>query len=619
MSNPFRYFFRYNNDTVECTHAEYLANEGLCEAVRDADKVRLFAGRSVFVFDMAFLKDKPKLVGQLELLEKELRVNPLRFYAPNSQEQLDFINDDEATVCALVDLNRSGKTTAAWIKMMVGPNPMIKADPSWECFTDHGLKYHDFIQPISCGVATYNTAKLEDPIWKEMIKKWTPDDELGRFRRFDRKRNSRYSPNWGHDKHIQFDKSQSQIGFYTYESDQGNFEGGALKKWLWDEQGKKAMWNGADRGTRTTNGVHYFSLTPHAVDGRPDTGASGWLYPFLTGQEKMGHTVNVYHGTDITDIPDWIYPEKQKQIEIEKWEREPLRIQETTGVSQRKVLAEGRARLYGEWHMTTDTVLDEWQPEYSWIDPLWDVPPKDVTLYRGIDHGINAPTVCLWFAVDREQNIYLYRSYYNKGLTIGENVRKIIELSGNERAPLGQFKDHKSGIIFERFQEVYRREFITKQVMDGRSFSLPDKMCGKPHGWIYKQAGLRSIQQASGKFSAHWIPMFQELLHVDETRMHPVTKKMGAPRLYVFNKPENTPFKYEIEHYFWKRSKEGEAPKDTPEKKNDHGINAAAYAIQIPLVYMGSPGGKERIEGEEWYDQQEVAPVETEEDYRRIG
>jgi len=344
------------------------------------------------------------------------------------------------------------------------------------------------------------------------------------------------------------------------------------------------------------------------------------MYPFLTGQISHGHDVGVHSGTTIWDIPDWIYPLKMKQIEVEKWEGEPLRIQETTGVSQRKVLAEGRARLYGEWHLTADVVLDEWQPEFSWIEPLWDKPPKDVTCYRAMDHGINNPTVCLWFAVDKDGNIYLYRSYYNKERTIGENVKAIIEMSGNTRKKLGDYRDNQSGLVFEQYEEEYKSEWFASQVMDSRSFSLPDKMCGKPHGWIYKQAGLTGIKKAAGKFSSHWIPLFQELLKVDPERMHPVTGQMGAPRFYIFNNPCNIPFKYELEHYFWKPHKEGaENPKSEPLKKNDHGINAAAYGIMIPMRFLGNMGGgddEDIVEGV--YDQQEHAKEQEDDGYRRI-
>jgi len=620
MANNWQYFFRVNNDIVECTHAEYLKNEALRERVRNPDWIHFYCGRTVLTFDPDWLKDRPKVQLQLRQLEQEQRDNPLRFYAPNSQEQLDFINDEEGTVCAIVDPNRCGKTTAGWVKMLIGRQPMIRANRGWECFKDHGLKFHEYQKPQSVGVASYNTAKLEDPIWKEMIKKWTPDNELGKYRRYGKKRGYRFAPNWGHDRHIQLVESLSQIGFYTYEMDQGNYEGGALKKWLWDEQGRQAMWNGADRGTRTTNGFHIFCLTPHQIEGRPDTGAGGWLHPFLTGKQSHGHTVKVFTGTSIFDVPDWIYPEEQKLIEFEKWEGEPLRIQEEQGISQRKILSEGRARLYGEWHMTSDIVLDEWQPEYSWIDPLWTRPPKDLTLYRAIDHGINAPTVCLYFAVDKNQNIFLYRSYYNKGCTIAENVKAIIEGCGNERRKLGQYQDHRSGLIFEQYEENMKSEHFAATVMDSRSFTMPDKMCGKPHGWIYKQSGLKSIKKAAGKFSSHWIPMFQEMLAVDPERMHPATGKMGAPRFYVFNVPENTPFKYEIEHYFWKKHKEGEErPKDQPAKNNDHGINAAAYGLMIPMRCRGNFGDPVPVEGERWYDQQEhKRVVATAEAYRRM-
>ena len=137
------------------THGDYLQNAELCKIVRNPEFIHFFCGRTILSFDPRWLADQPKVQAQLRALEQEQRSNPLRFYAPNSQEQLDFLNDTDGTSCALVDLNRSGKTTAAWIKMLVGQHPMIKADPTWEIFADHGVDYHEFRGAISVGVATY--------------------------------------------------------------------------------------------------------------------------------------------------------------------------------------------------------------------------------------------------------------------------------------------------------------------------------------------------------------------------------------------------------------------------------------------------------------------------------
>lgn len=293
--------------------------------------------------------------------------------------------------------------------------------------------------------------------------------------------------------------------------------------------------------------------------------------------------MRVYGPSGIVPVPDWIYPESEKVKAFEKWEHEPKRLKDNKG------LQEGRARLYGEWHKSSGLVLDEWNPELSWIEPLWKYPPPEgYSLYRALDHGINSPTVCLCIAVDRDGNVFVYRAYYSTGKTITQNVEAIIAACGNTRRELSSYGDESTGSIMRSYEEVYERERFHQQVLDGRSFALKDTNLGKPYGWIYRMAGLR-VQPASGKFSDHWIPMVQELMHVDAERKHSVTGEKGAPRFYVFSTPENVPFKQELESYAWATPKgDPDVVVERPEKKNDHGPNALGYAVQIPLRYHGN-------------------------------
>jgi len=295
MSNNFTYFFHTDYGEMHMKHSEYLKNEELKKMVRSTSKKPggqyLTLGRWVYAFSPEFMKDKPAVAKELDGLRVAAMHNPIAYYAPNSQEQLDFINDtvppEESPLYIIRDSNRVGKSTASWVKMLLWL-PLIETDPEWPVFKYFGIKHRPFTGPKSVGVCTYNTSKLEDPIWKEMIRKWTPDYELGVYGRTYRGKGSKWGPSWGHDRSIRLKHSKSQIGFYTYESDQGNFEGGALDAWWWDEQGKKAQFDGADRGTQTSAGVHIFSLTPHRVPGRPDTGAAGWLYAVINGANAQG-------------------------------------------------------------------------------------------------------------------------------------------------------------------------------------------------------------------------------------------------------------------------------------------------------------------------------------------
>jgi len=585
--NPFKYTIIADGKVSEVDNDEYRRNEDLVKLINDPARMRLILGRTVLTYSQQYLKDNPQTAADVIALEQIQLRNPLRFYAPNSKEQEDFINDDEATAVAEVDSNRIGKTTSAVVKMFLDDPPMLVTDPTWEVYTEHGIEYRPFRGPISCGVSTYNQAKLEDPIWLDLVKKWTPDEELGIYGRTYKGKKGKSMPSWGHDRTITMAKSKSTLGFYTYEMDQGNYEGGALHKWLWDEQGVEAKFDGADRGTRTTKGKHIFAATPHKVDGRPDTGGGGWLRPFLTGKVTKGHTVRAYTSGDIFDVPDWIYPDTEKAKEVVKWETEPIENDD------RKRIAEGRARLYGEWHVTSGLVLDEWNPAVHWITPLWEFPPDNHTLYRSIDHGTNNPTCCLWFSVDPDLNVFIYRCMYTRGRTVNENVAEIIKLSGNRRELLDNYHDERSGMMLPRYREVTEREYVWKTAMDSRSFSTNTDSNQVPLGQVYKWAGLDRLTKAKGNFTDHWVPLINQQLLIDPNHKHPVTGQMGAPHTYIFDLPCNRPIYREVEGWVYEEQKgriDNKNATEKPRDKDNHAMTGWGYGAMIPLRWVGNLG-----------------------------
>ena len=610
--NNFVYTFYTDNGIFKRTHKEYLEDDELLAFVRNPENYKLYLGLKVMAFSPDKLAEDDLVRDTFMSYKKMQAENPLRFYAPNSQEQLDFINNDDATIYGLVDPNRTGKTSSAYIKALIRTIP---CDPNWEIFKEHGVKYHKWKGPMSGALASYNQAKLDDPLWKEMVKKWTPDRELGTFGRTYKGKNKRFGPSFGHDKMVNL-KCGSTLSFFTYEMDQGNYEGGAYDWWLWDEQGKKAMFDGADRGTRTTGGFHLFSLTPHIVEGRPDTGANGWVCPVLTGQQSMGHEIRVFHGGTIHDVPDWIYPQRAKEIEIYKWETEPLQNDD------QKALAEGRARLYGEWHKSGGRVLDEWDERYCWTKPLWEYPPEGLTLYRSIDHGLNnANTVCLWWAVDENMNIYIYREYYSRGKQITQDVEQMVSLSGNVRKLVDAGRD-LGGIVMPLYEEVFVREGIVRTALDGRSFKYPEKMTGKTYGWLYQQAGLKNLVPASYQFKEHWIPMLNEYF-LNSRKIAQGKIPETEPCIYVFNTCTN--LKREIEAWGWKKPPRGsdQVTTDTPEDKNDDGPTAMGYGVQIPLRFLGDLFSKkkkpiQRDPNDYWADPMKKKNKHTKPYYRGI-
>lgn len=59
--------------------------------------------------------------------------------------------------------------------------------------------------------------------------------------------------------------------------------------------------------------------------------------------------------------------------------------------------------------------------------------PADWPRWRVIDYGASAPTACLWIALSPAEKAYVYREYYQRGLSVQSHAKAILAMSGDER------------------------------------------------------------------------------------------------------------------------------------------------------------------------------------------
>ena len=86
-----------------------------------------------------------------------------------------------------------------------------------------------------------------------------------------------------------------------------------------------------------------------------------------------------------------------------------------------------------------------------------------------------------------------------------------------------------------------------------------------------------------------------KLFHVDENRIHPITKQKGAPRIFFFDTCEKTMDC--IEGYRWRKpSNDDENPEERPLKKDDHLVDGLRYGIMsLPDISFGGVSSSRRI------------------------
>lgn len=91
--------------------------------------------------------------------------------------------------------------------------------------------------------------------------------------------------------------------------------------------------------------------------------------------------------------------------------------------------------LEGRWDVVEGAAFEEFDPSIHVIEPF-DIPtswPK----FRSCDWGFSQPFCVLWYTVDYENTIYVYREFYGKGLTADIFAQRVMALQEGEYVQYG--------------------------------------------------------------------------------------------------------------------------------------------------------------------------------------
>ena len=571
---PFKYRFITEDGTRELSHVEFLKDEELRAKIgiiakRIPNRSRLFLGKTIISYDTQWLKEHSRKCENFELLAREQINNPLRFYLPHRGAALEFINDFDHNLCGLFAPNRFGKSTVNWIKKLLN---CAKCDPSWEIFTEHGVRYREYEGRKDLAIYSYQKSNFVDTLWPQVIKKWTPQYLLGK-----------YSIDGG--KELSFrelphiDAGEFHLWFKSASQSQGAFESQAVSDYFWDEQPATANFIGANERLRTTGGRHDNSATPHKIDGRHDTGANGLMAKMYRGEMTLGLDIEFFIGK-IDDIPDWIYPKEQKDAAHRQWVDEPKRNRDY------KALREGKARYFGLPHEASGQVIDNFHRAVHLID-RFDI-PEEWTKYRAIDHGRVNPTAMLNIAVTPDGNIVFYQEYYKGQLDISTNVKNIVSACGNKLVNKSGRIDIGSAQFITPQEEIMSNQRFVQTKLDSRSFARKLETGAMTLGQYYRLCGI-NCTPASGQNSQYTCPIVNDWFQIDWNRKNPFTKEDGYSKAYIFRDLRWTI--YELENWIWEEPATRGAEErgnrlESPRKKDDHLMTAMLYLSSIPPRYI---------------------------------
>lgn len=568
------YTFVTEDGETKCTLKEYHTKDALMEkigliAAPPADRKTIFAGTTIYSFPYERLDTDKKLARIVQAVEEMVAKNPLKYFVPQNEKIRDFLNDvSDSSLKVLVAPNGIGKSVAGFIDILLD---IIPCDPKWPIFTECGVKWRPYRENRivhGVGIVTYEWVNHESTIFPQIIQRWTPPEFLGDF-----KYGGKSTPNWRVNPKMQI--GASPVWFHTCSQANTVYESSARHQYWWDEQAEEAKFMGANERVKRRNGRHTMTLTPHKIEGRADTGAGTWIHNVVLGKATYGLNVSV-HYSDLASIPDWIFSEKAKKATIKQWVDEP------TASGNIKMLREGRARVFGEFHETSGLVFDEVVPTIHFIPPF--KVPDNWPKFRTVDHGRVEPCAALCATVSPEGDIIFFREYYEKERLISENVKGIIEASGNKAVEIGTEFQNGTPIRCYNEERIIRYRW-TK--FDPRSFSKRMDNSELTIGKFYRKCGLL-CQKGSGQPINVMIDVVKEFLKIDPERVHRVTKKAGAPRVYFFATLDN--FRREISTYAVEegyRIINGQRKiVEVPKSKDDHLMCCMMMMLMEKLAYV---------------------------------
>lgn len=86
-----------------------------------------------------------------------------------------------------------------------------------------------------------------------------------------------------------------------------------------------------------------------------------------------------------------------------------------------------RMLLYGDWDYFDGMAFSDFKPDKHVIKPFQI--PDTWRRFRAIDYGRSAPYCALWFAIDQDGDVFVYRELYEAGVNASDQADRIVKAS----------------------------------------------------------------------------------------------------------------------------------------------------------------------------------------------
>ena len=418
------------------------------------------------------------------------RANPLLFYRPYESRLYPgrFPQDEfhrlESKISCFIGGNRSGKSESGFVE---------------DCWWSLGTHPYKKVKVPNKGWIVSLNFKMSQQVSEAKLRKWLPPSEIVR---------------WDSLKGMIYLRNGSTIGLKSCDQDLDAFGGEDLDWVHFDEEppGQRGYQVYQECYMRTIDrkGRIRFTLTP--VSGM------SWTYDEF--------------------IEASVYDKDIRYIQVDTRENPFIPKDELDKIERKFSKDELDMRLGGKHVQFSGLVYKEFDSKVNVI-PAFEV-PSDWKRFRGIDHGINHPTACVWVAVSPKDEYYVYEEYYESNKTIEQNVSFIKQITGGDR--------------------------IAWTMIDAAT-EARNSQTGRTDRQTYKEAGIMTRVMRTERM--YGVNIIRQMLRPD-----PVTKR---PKLFIFDTCIN--LIREFQRYRFQTGRMDDNNSDKPVKFQDDALDALRYIL----------------------------------------
>lgn len=202
--------------------------------------------------------------------------------------------------------------------------------------------------------------------------------------------------------------------------------------------------------------------------------------------------------------------------------------------------------LEGDWDTFAGQYFSEFSRSIHVVEPF--TIPNDWRRFRMMDEGYNDPFVCLWGALDREGNLFIYREFIKSKLLSSEQADETKRMTGSERIDytVGDTSFWNKGKTSgEAPYEVFLRKGIpmiqaTKERVNGwkriREWLHPYDEVDRVTGETHKESRMKIFSTCKGLIEALPAMVFDDA-NPEDVAAHPLDHAPDALRYGVMSRP----------------------------------------------------------------------------------